>query len=946
MVTSKKKGRRALKSDGGEGRGAARAKKDERERDDRREGKDESEIFARRAEWFAEIHADHSGMMPPAGARLAAIEQMARLGQPRLHELDPGGAAPTRGFELIGAGASRARLSAAENPRPMSSFGFAAPAVELRAAGELPPGATLKIAIGEEAAKGVDLATVRVFRFEESTREWRLVARSGVSADGGYVFAVVRRPGLYVPVGLPADYGLMRAALMLHAYAPWLRAAVRADSLSQLLEPICKAVIGAGLFRKGESLASHLGLTQFDEGSDAAAIYERCRALDFPEGGLPEGELLKERAQGYGLPTPSASIRLCASWVSVGPNNFNGRIKSLVTHSTNGNILYAGSADGGVWKTTDGGANWLPTMLVELSLAIGALGISASNPNVLYAATGEDTPGWGPSYPGVGVYKTTGGGSDWDYAGRIPSDRCTRVLVHPSDPNVVYVAGNAGLHKSTDGGTTWTNVRADHVSDALFDPNAPNVLYAGVWNKGVYKSNDGGATWSLLAGGLPSGAAAEWIKLAMGRGGANGTSFLVAKMGLDSGLLYKSADAGATWSAIPGTHQSVPYNEWTNMVAVDPRNQNVIFAGGAGLERSTNGGTSFTGVGGMHSDLHALVFNPADSNVCYLATDGGVYKSVNNGVAWALSSKGLVATQLYCVGVSQAAPFVLGGATQDQGIIKSTGAADWADTSAGNEGGIFVVDPNNSNNIYVTPWSANLRRSTNSGASWTTILNGLGNTAVSVAHLAVMPGNSNTLLCCGGMQLFRSTNQGTNWTGVAGTTGSPTRVIYSHSNPSVCYAATDAGRVYKSSGGGSAGSWAEPYAASPAAARPPAGRITGIAVAWNDPNVVYITYGNTGLAHVYRSLDGGVTWTVASGALPSDALPDIPVSSLVADQFNPEVVYVATDIGVFRTRDGGDSWERYSDGMPRVITTELALHRGTNTLYASTMGRGAFKLAL
>jgi photosystem II stability/assembly factor-like uncharacterized protein len=124
------------------------------------------------------------------------------------------------------------------------------------------------------------------------------------------------------------------------------------------------------------------------------------------------------------------------------------------------------------------------------------------------------------------------------------------------------------------------------------------------------------------------------------------------------------------------------------------------------------------------------------------------------------------------------------------------------------------------------------------------------------------------------------------------------------------------------------------------------GWISAIAVGWNDPNLVYITYGGWGMAHVYRSTDGGVTWTNASGALPTDALPDVPVSVVVIDQYNHEVVYVSTDIGVFRTRDGGDSWERFDDGMPRIVTSELVLQRNTNSLYASTMGRGAYRRAL
>jgi len=299
----------------------------------------------------------------------------------------------------------------------------------------------------------------------------------------------------------------------------------------------------------------------------------------------------------------------------------------------------------------------------------------------------------------------------------------------------------------------------------------------------------------------------------------------------------------------------------------------------------------------------------------------------------------LISTQLYSIGVSETWPFVLGGATQDQGIIETTGGTVWSDTGAGNEGGFFIVDPNNSNNIYTTPWSGNLLRSTAGGVpgSWTSILTGLP-AGMGVGHIAIKPGDSNSLLCVGSNQVFRSTDQGNNWVSVLTAAASPTQVAYSPSSPSVCYAATNAGRVYKSTGSGAAGTWSEPYTA---ANQPPAGSISSIAVGWSDSSLVYVAYGGWP-SKVYRSIDAGAHWANAGGALPTDALPNAPISALVIDQYNSEVIYVATDIGVFRGREAGDTWERFDDGMPRIITSGLVLRRSNNTLYASTMGRGAF----
>jgi hypothetical protein len=574
-------------------------------------------------------------------------------------------------------------------------------------------------------------------------------------------------------------------------------------------------------------------------------------------------------------------------------------------------------------------------------MAIGAIEVAPSSPEIVYAATGEHTPGWGPSYPGVGVYRTTNSGGDWDLLpGALPSVRCSRVQVHPTDPDTLYVAGNAGVHKSTDGGGSWTTVLVGQASDALLDPNTPNTLYAGIRNNGVFKSTDAGATWTQLTGGLPTGSSAEWIKLAMGLNGADGTAFLAAKMGADSGLIFVSTDAGGSWTQLAGTHNPASFNEWTNMIAVSPDNQNVIFSGGIGYSRSTDGGTTFTGIGGTHSDHHQIVFDPGNSDILFMATDGGVYKSTDNGASWTLQSTGLVATQLYSIGVAQTNPLLLGGGTQDQGIIRSDGSTTWANTGAGNEGGFFIVDPNDSDNVYVTPWSTNLRRSTDGAVSWTTILSGLGTPTPTVRHLAVRPGSSSHLLCAAGSKVFRSASQGNAWQSVLTPTGSPRQVAYAPSNGAIAYAATASGRVYRSGGGGTAGSWSEPYAAADA---PPANSINALAVGWTDPNYVVIGYGGAGAPKVYVSEDGGAHWRDAGGVLATDALPDVAVTSVVIHDYDPEKIYVATAIGVFRTRDGGDSWEPYDTGMPRIVTTQLAFRRSGRALYASTMGRGAYR---
>ncbi|HJS64371.1 MAG TPA: hypothetical protein VJ767_05885 [Nitrososphaeraceae archaeon] len=909
----------------------------------------EEDVFKRRAQWFKDLFSDQDGFISHKD-RLHAIENVKNLSKIRFRDLDTG-ESPLKGFDITIVGKEegyKPEIYKVDNPRANSSFGFVSETMEAKIESQSSKEFMLKIILDKDKLTNIEPSTIRIFRFEESTKEWVLVNRSSLSLNGEYAWAIIKEPGKYVSIGLPSDPWLLQTIMIINSSMPWLRAARQSQSLDKLINQICRLILCNDTFEsigRDPQLAAKYGLPPVEE-SKLKYMCERCQRLDLADGGLPETQLFdSDILSNIPLELLFDKSSSCQQWRLAGPKKgFSGRIKSLAIHPhpIHGSTLYAGAADGGVWKTDNGGLSWYSTMHLELSMAIGAIGIAKSSPRTVYAATGEDTPGWAPSYPGVGVYKTVDGGVDWDLLSPINSDRCTKVLVHPNDRNIVYVAGNRGLHKSIDGGSTWINVRTDHISDALMDPLSPNILYVGVWNTGIFKSLDGGSTWSLLTNGIPTGYSAEWIKLAMGLNGKHGTSFVVSKMGLDSGELYKSSDAGLTWIRIPGEHQKATYNEWTNMVAVDPNNEDIIFAGGIGLERSNDGGNSFSNAGGgTHADKHIIVFDPADSNICYLATDGGVYKSGNNGSSWTLQSDNLVATQFYTIGVGQSYPIFFGGSTQDEGILmkKPTTFQTWVDTNAGNEGGIFVIDPNTNSNIYVTPWSHNLRRSTDTGITWTTILNGIKDPKIDVSHLAVKHGDSNLLLCTQANQVFRSTNQGNDWTSVLTTIGDAKYVVFHPSHKSVCFVATDQGRIYRSITNGDPGSWTEPYTLND---KPPSGYITCIAPWWYTMSLLYISYGGYGRPHIFRSVDGGIHWTNASGILPTDALPDVPVTSIVFDQYNPEILYASTSIGVFRTRDGGDSWEPFEDGMPRIIVTGLGLMRNSNILVASTMGRGVY----
>ena len=959
---------------------------------------------SRKRTWFLETRGSSFDQLTKR--RDLALEHVDQLTAGRFVREDPGGGAPESVVELVTRGERRlprsVKAAVVERAAHPASEGCVTDVIEVVGLGTTGD-VVIKVSPRRGATRGVDLATVMMFVFDETVARWTLVDRSGYNMAVGFAWAQVHRDGRYAAVGLPRDpakgrqlvverfvqfateYGIDRGLVVERADILDARLYQRID---QSLRAEFDAKGDVGRLAKMKSLRTEAVRTR---GSLSPGARPEWQIIDFLS--YAEEQLLVRSSIFDYLDIWRRFLHLpdkVARWYPLGPYNINGRIKSLAIHPSNGNILYAGAANGGVWKTTDAGGTWRTLFTFENSMAIGAIAVAPSNPQVIYAATGEDTPGYGPSYGGVGIYRSLDGGSTWANVAAAwqVGGRCNRLVVDPTNSAVLYVAGDQGVVRSTDSGATWANVLAGHATDLVMAHDNPSVMYAGLWNNGIYKTLNGGATWTRLLGPvvipmflpwvpdisfpLPAGGAAGWIKLALGRSGPSGSNFVVAKMGKDSGSSYASGDGGATWR-LGGGSEGVDYDEWTSFVAVHPANANIIFLGGLRLQRSLNG-SAFTLTSGTHSDHHQMVFDPGNPLRCFVCCDGGVYRSDDLGATWHLSSTYLQATQLLTLGVSEQGTFLAGSSTQDQGIIQTEGSPWWDDFGGGNEWGMFVVDPNDSSNIYVSPGDGFLRRSTNHGRNWSNPTAGLTDLwncvpptytrPATFAFVAVQPGDSDIVLGAAKLsdetkdangvvtatygpayRLYLSTDRGNSWAIVFTLPSPPTRVAYAPSDPNRAYAATNDGRFFRSDSAGQSG-WYEPAAGSPASKRPPAGVITSITINRHNHNSIYITYGNRN-PHVYRSSDGGITWLDVSGSVPGRGLPDTPISALVIDPENSDVLYVGTDIGVFRSNTGGDTWYPYNDGpdhndLPRVIVTGLAMHPGTHRLFAATLGRGLY----
>lgn len=658
-------------------------------------------------------------------------------------------------------------------------------------------------------------------------------------------------------------------------------------------------------------------------------------------------EMIKrQRAAGADMPLAGYSpAGPGAPWFSIGPRNVNGRVKCLAVHPTNENVVYAGAASGGVWKTTDAGQSWRPLWDEQESLAVGSIAIAPSDPDIIYAGTGEGviaaTYGSGHNFPGAGVYVSADAGATWTQRSAVVNRRITRVLVSQDDPDVVYVAGQSGFERSTDGGVMWTTLRAGQISDAVIDPNDADTLYVCAHGDRIYKSTDGGAMWTPLDAG-PTGGAATWLKIAIGDNGANGSNFLVTK---SVGDVRKSTDGGAMWTPLAGSHGS-GWTGWCDLIAVAPDDEDVFIAGGVWLERTTDGGTLWVGPSGLHADQQMVAFAPSNPNTVYACNDGGVYRSADKGATWKKVSHGLVITQFYDVGSWSNISTVLGGGTQDVGTNMTTGGLTWRTVIDGWDGGYMVLHSTDPRTMYAEHQSTDIYKSTDGGNVWVQKVSGLTDGSPWTGVITMDPANPDKLFA-GTTRVFRTLDGcATPWVASSqafGSNVSSMAVAPSDSNRVYAgtgdtYSRVGQGKIFRSDDGGATSPWVEKTGTLPSS-RP----VMDIAVDADDPDRVFVCYGGQPAGpspnNVFVSTDGGDVWTDISAGLPVAS-----VNALALDPINDNTVYVGTDVGVYRTTDLGVTWSAFDNGIPNVVISDLHVDPEDSALYASTFGRGMYRL--
>jgi photosystem II stability/assembly factor-like uncharacterized protein len=682
----------------------------------------------------------------------------------------------------------------------------------------------------------------------------------------------------------------------------------------------------------------------------------------FPFDRIPAGAVARAQAQAAAL---RSSLRMApppiagSQWTSIGPaaipisGGSIGRLTAIAVHPTDPATIYIGGAQGGVWKTTDGGAGWVPLTDGECSLAMGWLAIDPVNPNIVYAGTGEQHFS-GDSYYGCGLLRSTDGGATWTQHGAsvfrtsTGGARISRVVLDPATAGTVsttrlYVASDFGLHVSPDGGDSFTQTLAGIVTDLVMDPTNPAVLYAAVRGTGVYKSANSGAAWTLQSTGFAT--TMQRINLAIAPSAPGTVYASVQSGGSDLAGIWRTIDGAATWEKRTATNASCGNQCWYDMtIAVDPADSTVVYFGGVYLFKSTNGAESFTSISGnIHVDQHVLAFAPSDRGQLFVGNDGGIYRSVNGGSSWTSLNTNLVLTQFYeGIALHPWDPQVVLGGTQDNGTLLSSGVPSWSHVLGG-DGGFTAIDHRNPLTRYAeTQWAASSgysgpRRSDGGGYNLKTSGIDLADRALFIPPLVMDPTDP-AVLYFGTYRVYRTADRGESWTPISLdlTTGSGriSAIAPAAADPAVIYVGTSDGLVQVTENGGAA--WA-PRSLPTSGAR----YVQDIAVDPRDPLTAYVVVSGFLTPHVFRTTDGGRTFTNVSGSLP-----DTPVNAVVVDPTSRGTVVIGTDLGTYLSADSGSTWTPLTDGMPNVAVFALEYNANTGTLIAATHGRGMFQLQL
>ncbi|MHA7059393.1 WD40/YVTN/BNR-like repeat-containing protein [Aquimarina sp. M1] len=676
----------------------------------------------------------------------------------------------------------------------------------------------------------------------------------------------------------------------------------------------------------------------------------------------------------------------------IGPALMSGRIIDLENHPTNSRIIYTGTAGGGVWKSSNGGASFAP-IFDDYAQSIGVVSIDPNDPdNTIWVGTGEIWTRNSVSV-GDGIYKTTDGGSNWKKMGLENSERISSIQINPKNSNEIYVgvigalwgdSEDRGVYKTIDGGKTWNKIlyinERTGANEVIMDPNDPNTLYAAMWefrrtawnfnsggpNSALYKSTDAGKTWNKIHNGFPKG---DLGRFAVAIAPSNPKIiYAVVESKKDKGL-YRSDDAGASWKLLNGDFGLVVRPFYFARIVVDPKNPDIVVKGGLSGSISRDGGKTFKNLGNMHSDIHDITFDINNSDRMYVGTDGGVYRSWDGGSTLDIVDN-LPLSQFYQISTDNEEPYNVYGGLQDNGSwygpSSSPGgveARDWKRVGVGDGFRVlrhptkriiysemqgaqnvwrYDMDKNNTKNVkpLEVKGKADLRFNWNAP----------------IAISAHQPDR----LYIGSQFVHVSEDMGDNWKIISPdlTTNDPAKqdkesggistdksgaethttiftIAESPMDEQVIWVGTDDGNVQITKDGGKTWTNTTPNIKG----LPKNTWVYHIEASTHSKGTAYAVFDghaqNDMKPYVYKTSDFGNTWK----SLVTDDIIGF-TRNIQEDYENEDLLYLGTEFGLFITIDGGKNWSRFTNNMPATAVHFIDLQKKTNDLVLGTHGRG------
>ena len=687
---------------------------------------------------------------------------------------------------------------------------------------------------------------------------------------------------------------------------------------------------------------------------------------------------------------------------SIGPASMSGRVAAVDAVESNPDIVYVGAATGGVWKSADGALSFTPVFDDQPVAAIGAVAIFQPSPDIVWAGTGEGNPRNSVSV-GNGIYKSTDGGRTWQHLGLDKTERIHRIVLHPRDPNIAWVAAmgqawgqnaDRGIFKTVDGGKTWSKVLFVNdrtgAADLIIDPSNPNKLFAAMWEyrrwpwffnsggpgSGLYVSHDGGTNWKRYAeeDGMPKGNLGR-IGLAISR---SNPGIVYALVEADKSALLRSDDGGRKWTAVNTEYNIASRPFYYADIRVDPADPNRVYNVHSLISLSTDGGKSFRTLvpfAKVHPDYHAMWINPNDPSQIYVGNDGGIAESEDRGNSWRFVAT-LPLGQYYHIAVDNEVPYNVYGGMQDNGSWKGPNTTwetagirnwDWQEVGFGDGFGTLpiITDPMvgyaMSQEGYIIRW--NLRTGERKDIRPAPPANAEKELRFNWnAAIAADPFDPNGVYF-GSQYVHKSANRGDSWTTIS---------------PDLTTNRKEWQNQDKTGGITPDVTSAENFTT-----------VITIAPSAIDRNVLWAGT-DDGRVHVTR--DGGSTWTSVEGnikGVPANTwVPEIKASrhnagtafivlddhrrsnwtpyvyrttdfgktwtslvtktlqgyalSIEQDPVDPDLLFLGTEFGLWVSNDAGKSWIKWTHGFPTVSVQGLVIHPRDHDLVVGTHGRAAY----